>query len=141
MTCISTSKPEEPNSVYGAAVLMPQLARTAHWHRSFIPHAPWLNGGLNSCKPRYREQTFVREEQSSGVEQLFLPLCLHVCPCDHADLREQRTSCHLAIELLLHCFLFPGLVDYYVCWKSSCMNGFALVDTFCFLLLARTATF
>ncbi|CAK9046713.1 unnamed protein product [Durusdinium trenchii] len=28
----------EPNSVYGAAVLMPQLARTAHWHRSFIPH-------------------------------------------------------------------------------------------------------
>jgi len=28
----------EENSVYGAAVLMPQLARTANWHRSFIPH-------------------------------------------------------------------------------------------------------
>ncbi|CAJ1426912.1 unnamed protein product [Effrenium voratum] len=28
----------EPNSVYGAAILMPQLARTARWHRSFLPH-------------------------------------------------------------------------------------------------------
>lgn len=28
----------EPNSVYGAAILMPQVARTAHWHRFFLPH-------------------------------------------------------------------------------------------------------
>ena len=31
--------------MYGAAVLMPQLARTANWHRSFIPHASYLRDG------------------------------------------------------------------------------------------------
>lgn len=59
--------------MYGAAVLMPQLARTAGWHRSFLPHAARSGAAV--------------EDVSLGLEQLLLPLRVHVRACDDADLR------------------------------------------------------